>query len=122
MRLHAVQLEHELCGRLIRLRQRYLVAQDAKSLLPLMTASISTFLALFRHVLIAFGQEAPTAKREIVARAAAFLGFDATPFSTILEVREGKRGEKQVEVEAVFRAYLEAISLVVDEVDRRLSA
>ena len=122
MSLHRVHVEHELRTKLLRLRQGYLSAsRDAKKLLGLMTASVSTFAALFRHALIALGEPSPQRKREAVDRLAALVGFDAAPFHAILDVREGKRKPGELDVVATFRAYLEGVARVADEVDRRLA-
>jgi predicted nucleotidyltransferase len=129
MRLHRLQVERELRQALVRLRERYLAgARDARSVLHLMTASISTFAVLFRHALIALdaaqsersGVSNP--KRAAIRGLAERLHFDPAPFETVLEVREGKRQAKDVPFEATFRGYLEGITKVVDEVDRRLAS
>ena len=121
MTLHRVQLEHELRAKLVRLRQRYLAtAHDRKRLLGLMSASISTFLVLFRHALIVLGEQPPKAKRDVLSRLSSLLGFEPQPFLVLLDVREGQRKEKDVDVEKTFRGYFDAITRVVEEVDRRL--
>lgn len=122
MTLHRVQLEHELRTKLIRLRQRYLAtAHDRKRLLGLMSASVSTFLVLFRHALIVLGETPPKPKREVLNRLSSLLAFEPEPFLALLDVREGRRKEKEVDVEKTFRSYLDAITRVVEEVDRRLA-
>src|SRR5713101_180251 len=79
MHLHSQQVERELRANLIRLRQGFLVTpRHLKTLLGLMTASVSTFAALFRHALIALGEPAPESKRAAVERLATKLGFDAS--------------------------------------------
>lgn len=123
MTMHRVQVEHELRGNFLRLRQRYLVAgNDGRALLRLMTASISTFAVLFRHALIALGEQPPPTKRAVVERLAALLGSDLGAFHTILDVREGKRAAKDVEPVATFYDYLSAVTRVVEKVDERLGA
>lgn len=123
MNLHRVQLERELRINLIRLRQSYLAGPNKPGrLMGLMTASVSTFATLFRHALIAIGQEPPKPKREVLNGLAALLGFDAAPFHAILDVRERKRKESEVDAAVTFRGYLEGITRVVEEVDRRLAA
>ena len=55
---HRVQLEHELRTKLLRLRQSYVqVAGDDKRVRRLMLDSISAFSTLFRHTLIAMGEQ-----------------------------------------------------------------
>lgn len=121
MSLHREQVERELRTNLIRLRQAYLAApRNTGTVERLMSVSVSTFTALFRHALIALGEQPPQSKRAVVDRLAALLGFDASPFHTVLDFREGKRG--QADIFKTFDAYLAAITRVAEEMDRRLSA
>lgn len=120
---HCLQVERELRNNLLRLRQQYLRhPADARKTLELMTASVSSFAALFRHALIALGEEAPPEKRTAIDRLASVLGFDASPFHTIFDVRERRKREKDVDAQATFQAYLDRIAKVTEEVDRRLAA
>ena len=126
MTLHHLQVERELRGSLVRLRQRYLALDGGqKALLSLMTASVSSFAALFRHAAIVLGAptgelEQPLQKRAAIDRLAATLGFEAQPFHTILHIREKKVSMRDVDPEGLFRDYLAAITLVVGEINRRL--
>jgi|SRR5579859_1728323 len=123
MSLHAHQVERELRINLIRLRQSYLSIQPKpKSLLRLMTDSVSSFVILFRHALIALGERPPQSKREVADRLAAVLGFDSRPFHTLLDVREKKLAEKDMDAAATFRSYLESLQHAEDEFDRRLDS
>jgi hypothetical protein len=87
-----------------------------------MIASASTFAALFRHSLIALGQQAPDSRREAADKLAALLGFDAAAFHTVLDLREGKRSAGEINHEQVFAAYLDAVMKVAEEMDQRLAA
>ena len=122
MDLHRLHVERELRNNTLRLRQHYLMhPADSRKTLELMTSSISTFAALFRHALIALGDIPPTTKRGAVDRLGSVLGFDPSPFHTILEIREGRKRERDVEVQATFDAYLDRVSEVAEEMDRRLA-
>jgi hypothetical protein len=119
---HRLQVERELRNNTLRLRQHYLRhPSDSKKTLELMTSSISSFAALFRHALIALGEEPPPNKRGTMDRLGSVLGFDPCPFHTIFEIREGHKRERDVEVQATFDAYLDRISKVAEEMDRRLA-
>ena len=121
LNLHRPFLERELRTNLIRLRERYLArSHDRKALLRLMTASVSTFAALFRHVLIILGEQPPQRRRDVFDKLATRVGLEAAAFHAILDVREGKRREKQMDVVETFRAYLEGITRVTKEIDRLL--
>ena len=119
---HRLQVERELRNNTLRLRQHYLMhPSDSRKTLELMTSSISTFAALFRHALIALGEEPPPTKRSTMDRLGSVLGFDPVPFHTVFDVREGHKRGRDVDVQATFDAYLERVSKVADEMDRRLA-
>jgi hypothetical protein len=131
MALHHLQVERELRQALVRLREHYLAGDGGrKTVLGLMTASISSVAVLFRHAALALrapdtpatppdGMNQPR-KRDAVDRLAAIIGFDAQPFHKVLDLREGKAAPRDVDADALFRQYLAAITQVVHEVDRRL--
>lgn len=116
---HRHQVEHELRSRLLRLRERYLALQkDRRELVRLMVDSIPTFATLFRHALILSGSEPPVKKREIFREAAARLSISASPFETLLDVREGQRRLADSEIRPVFEDYLQQITQTAEFVDR----
>ena len=122
MDLHRLHVERELRNNVLRLRQHYVRhPADSRKTLELMTSSISTFAALFRHALIALGEEPPRGKRSAMDRLGSVLGFDPSPFHTIFEIREGHKRERDVDVQATFEAYLDRVVKVADEMDRRLA-
>ncbi len=122
MSFHQEQVERELRTNLIRLRQGFLVApRDLPTLLGLLTASVSTFATLFRHALRVLGAEPPRGKRAVVDALSGLLGFDASGFHAVLDVREGKLREIQVDVLKTCDSYLAAVTRVAEEIDRRLA-
>jgi hypothetical protein len=121
MTLHRAQVERELRTNALRLRQVILTTSNGEDHLRLMTSSISSFAALFRHALLALGEKPPGDKRAVIQRMAALIGADAKPFETVLDVREGKLRESQVDVPATLRGYLALVERVTEEVDRRLA-
>jgi hypothetical protein len=122
MVLHNMQVERELRNNTLRLRQHYLGhPADSRKTLELMTSSISTFAVLFRHALMALGEDPQRSKRSVVDRLGAVLGFDPSPFHTIFEVREGHKRERDLDVQATFGAYLDGVVKVTEEMDRRLA-
>jgi predicted nucleotidyltransferase len=120
---HRMQVERELRNNTLRLRQHYLMhAADSRKTLQLMVSSISTFVALFRHALLALGEDPPSTKRAIIDRAGSALGFDPSPFHTVLDIREGRKREREVDAQTTFDKYLHAVVRATEEVDRRLAA
>jgi hypothetical protein len=122
LQLHRSQVERELRTNWLRLRQAILAGPpDEKSHLDLMTQSLSTFCALFRHALFALGQPMFSTKREAVAATATLTAADPTAFQSLLDLREGKRKKDSIDVEATLRSYLTFVEAVTNEVDRRLA-
>ena len=123
MALHRLQVERELRTSVIRLRQAFLRSRGRRAeLAELMVASSSTFAALFRHALIALGDTAPDSRREVLDRLAAKLALDPAAVHTVLDLREGKRRPAEVDHDRTFAAYLDTVTRIAEEMDRRLAA
>jgi hypothetical protein len=119
LRYHKLQVERELRTNWLRLRQTFLAA-PRKAHLDVMVAAASSFIALFRHALVALGEPAAENKREAIERVAGLTGAGAGGFLTVLDFREKKMKEKDIDVAATARSYFELVEAVTDEVDRRL--
>ena len=123
MHLHGAQVEYELREKTILLRERLLVAgTNKKQLWELLLGSLSTFVTLFRHALIALGETPADSKRETIQALAKKIQFDASAFLTLLDVRERKADQKQFDAGDVFARYLAAIQQVTAAVDRMLDS
>jgi predicted nucleotidyltransferase len=121
LRYHKLQVERELRTNSLRLRQALLVApKKAKARLGIMVSSVSSFVALFRHALIALGEPPAGDKRDAIDRMARIAGCDPSGFHAVLDFREGKRAEKDVDVAGVIQSYAELVEKATNEVDRRL--
>jgi hypothetical protein len=115
---YRAQVEHELRAKLLRLRQKAAaVLGDDPALLRLMIDSVSSFFVLSRHALLLSGASAGWKKRE-VARNLASIGVDATPFDTLLDLREKKKKTGDVDPQPLFATYLKQIEALVAHVDR----
>jgi predicted nucleotidyltransferase len=121
-RYHRLQVERELRTDWLRLRQALLTAPEAeKAFLGLMVATVSSFATLFRHALIALGETPARTKREAVERIAKLCGgANAAGFDAILDFREGKRAESDIDIRETLRLYVDLVHAVTNEVDRRL--
>jgi hypothetical protein len=118
--LHRLQVERELRHNLIRLRQGYVAAAgNRKSVLALMTRSASTFALLFRHALIALGENAAGSKRDAVGQLAAILNFEPSSFTPLFDVREGGRKGSDLDHRLAFEKYLQAVTQAVSSLDRK---
>lgn len=118
-KFYRAQIEHELRAKLFRLRQQGArVLSDPVALMKLCLDSVSTFCVLGRHALVAAGVEAKTERRAVVHQLSHTLKMDATPFETLLDVREDKAGVEIGDPGELFAKYLECIRRMVEFVDR----
>jgi hypothetical protein len=123
MTQHRLQVERELRTNVIRLRQAVLRSRGRRAdLTKLMIESASTFAALFRHTLIVLGDAPPNSRREVLDHLAAKLGFDPAAIHAVLDVRDGKKRAAEVDHDRTFAAYLDTVTQVAEEMDRRLAA
>lgn len=113
------QLEFELRGKLIRLRELYIPVSDAADrLLALMADSIVSFTTLFRHVVRLFGGgDVEHVKRKVIDQLGRTLGMDVSSFHAVLDVREKKRHLSPEDADDLFARYLAAIETVIQRVD-----
>ena len=119
MNLHRVQIEHDLRTMILKLRQHYLRAPgNATELTPVLRKSFGGTLTLLRHTVIAFGEEPPVAERDIIVRAAALTGSNASAFDALLTLRE--TGELRGEIIPVYSAYLKALETITNALDKHL--
>lgn len=118
MNLHRVQVEYELREKLVLLRQHILLASENESRLwELLQHSVSSLLTLFRHALIALGEDAPATRREAVQALGKHLDFDAAVFLRVLDVREKKAAAKKADIRDLASRYLAAVEKVAAAVD-----
>ncbi len=120
MRLHRAQLEYELREKTILLRQHLLTLSGESAKWDLLLRTVSTFGTLFRHALIALGDSSPGSKREAAKTLSGKLKIDTTPFTDLLDIREGKKDRNTVKVDEIFARYLTLVEEVTASVDRML--
>lgn len=113
------QTEYELRSKLIQLRRLYIPASvSTEKLCDLMSDSLSSFAALFRAVLILFGQEAPVAKPDVVRATVRLLKLDLAPFEKVFDLRnDGNMPSSEKAANDLFAAYMFQIEQVVEAVD-----
>jgi len=122
MTLHRLQVERELRSNVIRLRQSFLRCRGQRSeVADLMMASASSFGTLFRHALIAMGQDAPQSNRAAADQLATLLATNAAAFHRVMDLREGKSARGEMDLEKTFAAYLDLVTKIAEEIDRRLA-
>lgn len=118
LRLHRVQVEHELRTKLILFRQSVVVASGSKDILRLMLDSVSTFMTLFRHALIAMGEQPETGKPAMLQQLKRKVNADTGTFQELLNVREGSVKPETLDPTTLLPPYLKTIEQVIAVVDR----
>jgi hypothetical protein len=104
------QLEAELRGKWLRLRQAYLRdTGDAEALRSLLRESLSTFQALFAAALRLRGEPEPPRRAELFARAWELFDLDAGVLERAVAIKEGKPGWPDAEMEGAFEQYLACV-------------
>jgi hypothetical protein len=79
------QLEFELVGKLVRLRQAYAAGRsDPKRLTEIVIGSAAGFFTMLRSTLRLSGRAVPAAPEDVVREAAALIGFPATALDDLV--------------------------------------
>jgi hypothetical protein len=111
-----VELEHELQGKLLRLKTRSTLTEARPGLMEkLMVESLSTFLVLFKGALRLYGVQPPVNKMEALRKLKEHVAFDAEAFEVVDRLKRGEK-IKNLDVAAAFEKYLGAIEDIVDNV------
>lgn len=114
-----VQVEHEVLGKLLQLRQGILAAGGVpKRNLELLEASLSTLGVVFRGVVRLVGRRPEHDNEAVVREVATVAGFDAAPFVRVIRHARGVDRIAPDAAESILAAYLDALGKLVAFVDR----
>ena len=114
------ELAHELKGKLMQLRSRYLLVEgNSRQVTELMVRSLSTFLVLCRGALRLYQPHVPAKKMEALAELAKHVPIQTDVFETIAHLKAGRRLAGVVP-EALFARYVHMIEVVVNAVEALL--
>ena len=109
------QTEHELRGKLLRLRSLYLpAAKSSSDLTRLMTDSVVTFVRFLRSILEMLGETPPLDRMATVKRLGERLKIDATPLVSILELREKPKRLAVSEAQDLFKRFHECLTQTIE--------
>jgi hypothetical protein len=112
------QTEHELRGKLLRLRSLALPAgESSDQLASLMTESVVTFVRLMRSIPEIVGEEPPLGRQATAQRAGEILNVDTSPVVRVLRLRDEPAGLMEIEIQDLFASYLDCLRRVVEAVD-----
>jgi hypothetical protein len=112
------QTEHELRGKLLRLRSLALPAgESSDQLSSLMTESVVTFVRLMRPIPEIVGEETPLERSATAERVGEILKVDTYPIIRVLRLRDEPGGLMEVEIQDLFASYLDCLTRVIEAVD-----
>jgi predicted nucleotidyltransferase len=113
-----LQIERELKGKLVLLRQRYLESEgNAKQLKQLIHNSFTAFISIFNALLHLKQVAVPQGRRDSIKEAAKLLAFDAAILLQCADIREGKNNLSTGEIEVIFQKYVQEIEKICNIVD-----
>jgi hypothetical protein len=114
-----LQIERELKGKIILLRQGYLETEgSARQVKQLIRKSFTAFVSIFNALLYLKREKTPQSKQETIQEICDLFSMDAALFKQCSDIREGKDKLTGPEIIATFNKYLqevEKISIIVDE-------
>jgi hypothetical protein len=113
-----LQIERELKGKLILLRNGYLESGgSARQLRQLITRSLTAFISIFNALLYLKHESAPHHRRDTIKEIAKIFAVDAEVFLTCADVKEGVDKLSGKEVEEIFKKYLQEVEKICNIVD-----
>jgi hypothetical protein len=112
-----VELEHELQGKLLQLKTRYILTEGkSDKVWRLMIESISTFLVLFKNALWFYDEKPPLKKMDALRKLRERFDFETEAFERIDAVKRGAK-PKGSDAVVIFEEYLDAIETVIDRIN-----
>jgi predicted nucleotidyltransferase len=113
------QLEQELKGKLVRLRQAYAAFWgDPKRLAQVLAGSGGGFFTMLRATLRLAGKTPPTGADALVRDASALIGFAPGPLAPLVAHATGARPLKLASADPLPAAYLDAVARTAEFVHR----
>ncbi len=113
-----LQCEHELRGKVIQLRQAYILgARHPDRLEPVLKASASSFATLFRTLLRLSGESPPADTAHVIERVADLYRLHAEALLGVYLVRATARRYRGSELLALYRSFLLEVERLVNAID-----
>ena len=113
-----LQCERELKGKLLQLRQGFILTRGkSKALRLLITDSIVAFTSIFRALLYLKERTMPKTKQDVILSACREFGLDEGLFSVLLSVKEYTATLNQRQLDSNMKKYISEIQKLVGIVD-----
>lgn len=113
-----LQIEKELKGKLILLRQAYLETEgNTRQLKQLIGRSVMAFISIFNALIYLKQESVPQKKRDTIKELAKLFTFDAELFLSCIDIKEGVDKFSSEELSGIFKKYLGEVENLCDIVD-----
>jgi hypothetical protein len=118
-----LQLEREFQGKLLALREGYLLTGGKpRRVVALLTSTLSGILVVFRAALRLFRESVPASKLDALRLLADQVGFDAEPWLTVEALKRESRSIRRIDASGLFESCLQVLEQVSAAVDRHLQS
>jgi len=113
-----LQIEKELKGKLILLREGYLETEgNSRQIRQLINRSLMAFVSIFNALIYLKQAAVPHQRRETIKHMAKLYTFDSDVFLTCVAIKEGVDNLSGAEVAGVFKKYLREVENICNIVD-----
>jgi hypothetical protein len=113
-----LQIERELKGKLILLRQGFLEAEGkAKQLKGLINSSFTAFISIFNALLYLKHDKAPRERRATIEEMTKLFAMDAQVLKQCADIKEGKNNLSGEDVSRLFTKYVQEVEKICNIVD-----
>jgi hypothetical protein len=113
-----LQIERELKGKLVLLRQGYLESEgDSRQIRQMISRSLTAFVSIFNALIYLKQGSTPQHRRETIKELAKLLTFDANVFLACVDIKEGMNKLSGKEIADVFKKYLCEVENICNIVD-----
>jgi predicted nucleotidyltransferase len=114
-----LQAEREIKGKLLLLRRSYLESAGKKAaVMHIISHSFRAFLSVFNALIVLKDMEIPEDQRSIIQNVCDAFGLDKNIFMKLLEIRKGKIKPDEMEINGIFKDYLNEIQKLSKIVDK----
>ncbi len=114
-----LQIERELRGKLLALRQGFLsTGNDRDSLRAMLAGTVSTFAAIFEALLFLKGEEPPNLKAQIFEKTAQTFELDHSVFIQMMNVKNDQWHGSRVQLQEIAADYIKQIKRLIEIVDK----
>lgn len=114
-----LQIERELRGKLIYLRQGFLSSGHERELLKeMLAASVPAFASIFEALLHLKDEQVPNSKVQVFARTVELYGLQNSIFTQLINIKNGQWKGSKVQLQDLTKSYIGQIKNLVEIVDK----